>query len=142
MPSSGVQTCADRKSTRLNSSHTIISYAVFCLKKKQSDTVILAHLPGTGKSGQRISCPRDGLVEIPKCDKWKGGSGVSTPRRDKFNVAFQFGGPACTIKTVEQSSGIKANDFIIVSLPGFVKISNALGGVDVCLPKAVADPNA
>src|SRR3954462_14054567 len=30
----GVQTCAlDRKSTRLNSSHTIISYAVFCLKK-------------------------------------------------------------------------------------------------------------
>src|SRR3954462_15187883 len=34
MPSSGFQTCAlDRKSTRLNSSHTIISYAVFCLKK-------------------------------------------------------------------------------------------------------------
>src|SRR5260221_5086931 len=25
----------DRKSTRLNSSHTVISYAVFCLKKKQ-----------------------------------------------------------------------------------------------------------
>src|SRR3954467_471001 len=37
MSSSGVQTCADRKSTRLNSSHTIISYAVFCLKKKSSD---------------------------------------------------------------------------------------------------------
>src|SRR3954449_5742786 len=36
MPSSGVQTCAlDRKSTRLNSSHTLISYAVFCLKKEQ-----------------------------------------------------------------------------------------------------------
>src|SRR3954449_2237667 len=33
MPSSGVQT--DRKSTRLNSSHTLISYAVFCLKKKK-----------------------------------------------------------------------------------------------------------
>src|SRR3989337_1998686 len=33
MPSSGVQTCAlDRKSTRLNSSHGSISYAVFCLK--------------------------------------------------------------------------------------------------------------
>src|SRR3954465_14835774 len=38
MPSSGVQTCADRKSTRLNSSHTIISYAVFCLKKKSQPT--------------------------------------------------------------------------------------------------------
>src|SRR3954462_2386026 len=38
MPSSGFQTCADRKSTRLNSSHTIISYAVFCLKKKSDCT--------------------------------------------------------------------------------------------------------
>src|SRR3954467_67089 len=38
MPFSGVQTCAlDRKSTRLNSSHTIISYAVFCLKKKKNN---------------------------------------------------------------------------------------------------------
>src|SRR5438132_9114987 len=29
---------ADRKSTRLNSSHTVISYAVFCLKKKTKTT--------------------------------------------------------------------------------------------------------
>src|SRR5258708_35304769 len=29
--------CSDRKSTRLNSSHQIISYAVFCLKKKKKD---------------------------------------------------------------------------------------------------------
>src|SRR3954464_20820 len=39
MPSSvtGVQTCAlDRKSTRLNSSHTITSYAVFCLKTQSA----------------------------------------------------------------------------------------------------------
>src|SRR5438132_2991628 len=30
---------ADRKSTRLNSSHTVISYAVFCLKKKKKETM-------------------------------------------------------------------------------------------------------
>src|SRR5260221_4065018 len=29
----------DRKSTRLNSSHTVISYAVFCLKKKSNDEI-------------------------------------------------------------------------------------------------------
>src|SRR5947207_9681544 len=29
----------DRKSTRLNSSHTVISYAVFCLKKKKKNTL-------------------------------------------------------------------------------------------------------
>src|SRR3954464_3134678 len=40
MPSSGVQTCAlDRKSTRLNSSHTIISYAGFCLKKEPKQSL-------------------------------------------------------------------------------------------------------
>src|SRR5438045_9715569 len=32
-----VSTCQDRKSTRLNSSHLGISYAVFCLKKKKTD---------------------------------------------------------------------------------------------------------
>src|ERR1022692_3809704 len=31
----GVRACGDRKSTRLNSSHLVISYAVFCLKKKE-----------------------------------------------------------------------------------------------------------
>src|SRR5688500_17628569 len=31
----GIQICEDRKSTRLNSSHLVISYAVFCLKKKK-----------------------------------------------------------------------------------------------------------
>src|ERR1022692_5133757 len=32
--------CSDRKSTRLNSSHLVISYAVFCLKKKNSSTTV------------------------------------------------------------------------------------------------------
>src|SRR5436190_5019013 len=32
-------TIADRKSTRLNSSHTVISYAVFCLKKKKKKNI-------------------------------------------------------------------------------------------------------
>src|SRR5438132_9661226 len=31
------QEALDRKSTRLNSSHTVISYAVFCLKKKKTN---------------------------------------------------------------------------------------------------------
>src|SRR5260221_3212659 len=34
----------DRKSTRLNSSHTVISYAVFCLKKKKTHHVYLRHV--------------------------------------------------------------------------------------------------
>src|SRR5260221_782670 len=33
----------DRKSTRLNSSHTVISYAVFCLKKKKHTSELQSH---------------------------------------------------------------------------------------------------
>src|SRR5260221_10600560 len=44
---------SDRKSTRLNSSHTVISYAVFCLKKKRTTS------PRSSPSGQRC----------PSCDK-------------------------------------------------------------------------
>src|SRR3954466_419957 len=49
MPSSGVQTCADRKSTRLNSSHTIISYAVFCLKKKTQSEIVAGSQAAVGR---------------------------------------------------------------------------------------------
>src|SRR5256885_2496386 len=41
---SGVDPDADRKSTRLNSSHLVISYAVFCLKKKKTEYVTSHHL--------------------------------------------------------------------------------------------------
>src|SRR4051795_6305474 len=47
MPSSAFQTSAlDRKSTRLNSSHTLISYAVFCLKKNTRLQLVLRHCEG------------------------------------------------------------------------------------------------
>src|SRR5438034_8222334 len=38
---------SDRKSTRLNSSHTVISYAVFCLKKKKKKHQLQPHTPHT-----------------------------------------------------------------------------------------------
>src|SRR3712207_8827304 len=46
---------ADRKSTRLNSSHANISYAVFCLKKKKNTTHLTSTSIKTSKSTRRIS---------------------------------------------------------------------------------------
>src|SRR6185436_19113631 len=42
----------DRKSTRLNSSHQIISYAVFCLKKKKRKSLALLHITSTSSASQ------------------------------------------------------------------------------------------
>src|SRR5688500_19564871 len=39
----GVRAAQDRKSTRLNSSHLVISYAVFCLKKKNKLILLMTH---------------------------------------------------------------------------------------------------
>src|SRR5438034_32105 len=52
----------DRKSTRLNSSHTVISYAVFCLKKKTlMATASAAHRPP--KSEQTLHCTETALAQ-------------------------------------------------------------------------------
>src|SRR6266496_3461408 len=70
------RTGSDRKSTRLNSSHVEISYAVFCLKKKRMhpDAVHLgtAAAVGRGSSGVR----------------WGGQSGVGARGRDQLGGFF------------------------------------------------------
>src|SRR5437588_2790383 len=53
----------DRKSTRLNSSHTVISYAVFCLKKKKPTTVILARRHAGAHS--LVTYVNRGLIPMP-----------------------------------------------------------------------------
>src|SRR5438034_6318239 len=45
----------DRKSTRLNSSHTVISYAVFCLKKKKKSVIGLEHASDVVAGGLRAA---------------------------------------------------------------------------------------
>src|SRR5471030_3359459 len=48
----------DRKSTRLNSSHLGISYAVFCLKKKKIDRLLVGDQPEKNKTLQNITLQR------------------------------------------------------------------------------------
>src|SRR5256885_3590247 len=47
----------DRKSTRLNSSHLVISYAVFCLKKKKHTRRLAGHLRYNRRSSKRPRAP-------------------------------------------------------------------------------------
>src|SRR5256885_6972504 len=55
----------DRKSTRLNSSHLVISYAVFCLKKKKTEIMHVRHHTSAGVGPHvraAVDHPRDGMV--------------------------------------------------------------------------------
>src|SRR5476649_251758 len=60
----------DRKSTRLNSSHTVISYAVFCLKKKKSvlDSATRIDLIGMTSIWLRSSLGKSDHDEWCRCD--------------------------------------------------------------------------
>jgi LCP family protein required for cell wall assembly len=105
----------------------------------RSDTTLLVHLPANRQYVTVVSIPRDTIVDVPAC---KTAGGMSTPYRDRFNSAFSTGGPACTIKTVEQNTGVFIDHFVIVDFNGFKDIVDALGGVDVCLPYPVNEPKS
>ncbi len=103
----------------------------------RSDTTIILHISGDRTRATGISIPRDMLVDIPVC-KQKGG-GYTSPHEAKFNEAFYIGGVACTIKTIEQFSGLRMNHFVVVDFKGFIGAVNAMGGVEVCMREAVED---
>jgi LCP family protein required for cell wall assembly len=92
-----------------------------------SDTLMLVHIPANHQSIQVVSLPRDSWVNIP-------GHGMS-----KINAAYGYGGPQLMVSTVEQATGLTINDYIEVDFLGFVKVINALRGVNICVPFAVDD---
>jgi LCP family protein required for cell wall assembly len=57
----------------------------------------------------------------------------------KINAALGLGGPQLMVQTIEQATGLTVNDYIEVNFLGFVKVIDALGGVNICLPYAVDD---
>lgn len=103
----------------------------------RSDTTILIHLSGDRSRALVVSVPRDSMVEIPACATPSGGT--TSPTIDRFNVAFALGGPTCTIQTFEQLTGIKIDHWATIDFNGFINVVNALGGVEVCLDRAVKD---
>ncbi|MEU6016527.1 LCP family protein [Streptomyces sp. NPDC047515] len=107
---------------------------------QRSDTTILLHLAADRKSATAISLPRDLMVWIPVCHK---ADGTATKKQfAQFNWAFEFGGTACTIRTVEKLTGIRIDHQMVVDFNGFKDMVDAVGGVEVCLKKPVDDPDA
>jgi LCP family protein required for cell wall assembly len=115
----------------------------------QSDTLMIIHIPADRKWAEVMSIPRDSWVNIPACET--GDGQMSAPQQFKINEAFAIGnldgnhtalGVACTVKTLEQDTGIYINHFIVVNFTGFENMVAALGGVYECNPTPINDPNS
>ncbi|MFD7630408.1 LCP family protein [Streptomyces sp. NPDC059851] len=107
---------------------------------QRSDTAILLHLPADRRSATAVSIPRDLMTEVPSCLTADGSR--TAQRFAQFNWAFQWGGAACTIRTVEKLTGIRVDHHMVVDFGGFKKMVDAVGGVEVCLKRPMNDPEA
>lgn len=107
----------------------------------RSDTMILLHLSPGGGQAMAITFPRDLMVRMPSC-KGRDGRTIPAQPRAQINSAFTHGGAACVIKTIESISNIRIDHFMQVDFNGFKAITNAIGGVPVCLSKDVNDPSS
>ncbi|MDX6237972.1 MAG: hypothetical protein QOG10_2787 [Kribbellaceae bacterium] len=96
---------------------------------QRTDTIMLLHVPKSGPTAL-ISLPRDSYVPIP-------GHG-----KNKINAAFSFGGPKLLIQTVEGVTGLRVDNYVEIGFGGFASIIDSVGGVQMCLPKAMKDAKA
>ncbi|MFD6314168.1 LCP family protein [Streptomyces nigra] len=107
---------------------------------ERSDTTILLHLSADHRSATAMSIPRDLMVDVPGCRRTEGGR--SRPMFAMFNYAFQVGGSACTIRTVERMTNIRVDHHMVVDFHGFKEMVDAVDGVEICLTKPIRDKAA
>lgn len=107
---------------------------------ERSDTTILLHVSGKRRSATAVSIPRDLMVDVPGCRKSNGSR--SEPMFAMFNYAFQMGGSACTIRTVERMTDIRVDHHMVVDFHGFKEMVDAVDGVEICLSKPINDKAA
>jgi LCP family protein required for cell wall assembly len=106
----------------------------------RSDTTILLHLSAGRHSATAVSLPRDLMVRVPGCARR--GGGRSEPGLMMFNQAFELGGSACTVRTVERLTGIRVDHYVVVDFRGFEDMVDAVDGVEVCLAGPIRDKAA
>lgn len=92
---------------------------------RRSDSILLVRTdPGRHRLAY-LSIPRDLRVDIP-------GYGAN-----KINAAFQLGGAALTMKTVRALTGLQPNHVVMVDFDDFRTVIDALGGVEIDVPKPI-----
>jgi LCP family protein required for cell wall assembly len=118
-----------------------------------TDTIILVRIPNNGKSATAISIPRDSYVNAPGVGKMKINGVYGSVKEEKREQLVQSGvadgdadkqsteaGREALIKTVASLTGVTVDHYAEIGLLGFALITDALGGVNVCLKDAVDEP--
>ncbi|WP_230953897.1 LCP family protein [Propionibacterium freudenreichii] len=95
----------------------------------RSDSLIVAQLSGDREHLYLVSFLRDMWVTIPA------NKVVQKDSKAKINAAYSWGGSALTIKTLQNLTGVQMDHAVIIDFPGFVSLTDELGGVTVYNPQ-------
>ncbi|EST29091.1 LCP family protein [Streptomyces roseochromogenus] len=102
-----------------------------------ADVEMVVHISADRSNATVMSIPRDTMTQVPACKDSE--SGQSTPGYyGQINSALSYG-PACQVATVHQLTGIPIDHFVKLDFSGVVKMSDAVGGVPVCVSDDVYD---
>ena len=107
-----------------------------------NDVTMVLHVSGDHTSAVLVSIPRDLVVQIPACPKADGSGNYSGMAGQAINVTLSYGGIPCTVLTVQQLTGLHIDFAGLITFSGVVAMSNAVGGVPVCLANGITDPDS
>lgn len=94
----------------------------------RSDSIILATVDTEDRKARMISIPRDTRVKVKGA--W-----------DKINSAYAYGGVELAKETVEDFLGVKIDRYVIVNFNSLIEIVDAIGGIEVDVPKRMYYPD-
>ncbi|WP_197480572.1 LCP family protein, partial [Rhodococcus sp. EPR-157] len=118
-----------------------------------TDTIVLIRVPNDGSSATAISIPRDSYVEVPGIGMSKINAAYGATKETRRLELVEQGvtdadaesqsteaGREALIESVADLTGITVDHYAEVGLLGFVLLTDAVGGVDVCLNAPVDEP--
>ncbi|MFI0981455.1 LCP family protein [Streptomyces sp. NPDC021093] len=103
-----------------------------------ADVQKLLHVSADRKHASVVSIPRDTRVDIPECKDEK--TNKVTPAGNAIiNQTLARGGPSCVLDTWQKLTNIYIDHWLMIDFSGVVQMSDAVGGVEVCLNQGVWD---
>ena len=105
----------------------------------RNDVTMLIHISQDHQQLTAISFPRDLMVPIPACTNPATHTTYPAATSAQFNTALGNGGVSCVVDTVENLTGLSVPYAGLITFDGVIEMSNALGGVDVCVAQPIND---
>lgn len=108
-----------------------------CGPGQNADVEMVLHISADRSHATVLSIPRDTVMDLPACRTIKGG--VAAAHRGQVNSTLQYG-PGCTVAAVHALTALPIDHFVMADFAGVVRMSDAVGGVPVCVNRNVYDP--